>query len=129
MTVKEFIYYTFKYGIVEAFEVDKLKYRYNKMSEGFKEKRGWQTIDKFLDAKLGPIRYGMIISGIMFFLSCLSCIGSIFLISWCKNDVEYAILLFVILYLASVYFYKRLYCYEMPKEDIRRNSTHRIFNN
>ena len=119
MTVKEFIYYTFKYGLFNLYSISRLKKNfYHSMTEKGKRVRGWTTFQDYLNARLRPIRYGIIFCNILFFIFFIASIGSVFLISSCKNDIEYAVLLFIVLYLGSIYFFTRLHWYEEPKAEI-----------
>lgn len=121
ITAKDFFKYLFKYGLLSAYEACELKEEYKTLSDKEKEEKGWTTEGKYLsDNCITPIAYGMIVCGAICGICFLASIGSIFLISACGwgGAVVYAALLFVVLYIASIYFYQRFYWYEMPKYNI-----------
>lgn len=118
---KEIVSAIFKYGLLSAYEACELKEEYKTLSDKKKKYKGWTTEEKYLsDNCITPIAYGMIVCGALCAICFLACIGSIFLISACGwgGAVGYAALLFVVLYIASIYFYQRFYWYEMPKYNI-----------
>ena len=118
---KEIVSAIFKYGLLSAYEACELKEEYKTLSDKKKKYKGWTTEEKYLsDNCITPIAYGMIVCGALCAICFLACIGSIFLISACGwgGAVGYAALLFIVLYVASIYFYQRFYWYEMPKYNI-----------
>lgn len=120
MTAKEIVYYTFKYGPLGPSEISKLRRKYTLLSDKSKEAMGWNTLDKYINSHIKPIPYGMIVCGALCAICFLASIGSVFLVSACGwgGAVGYTALLFVVLYIASIYFYQRFYWYEMPKYNI-----------
>ena len=121
MTAKEFFKYLFKYGLFYIDDVIDLRKQYQSLSDKEKEDNGWTTEDKYIQKDyIKPVPYGMIVCGALCAICFLACIGSVFLISACGwgGAVVYAALLFIVLYIASIYFYQRFYWYEMPKYNI-----------
>lgn len=121
MTAKEFFKYLFKYGLFYIDDVIDLRKQYQSLSDKEKEDNGWTTEDKYIQKDyIKPVPYGMIVCGALCAICFLACIGSVFLISACGwgGAVVYAALLFIVLYVASIYFYQRFYWYEMPKYNI-----------
>ena len=120
MTAKEIVKYVFKYGPLGPSKISKLRKKYTLLSDKSKEAMGWNTLDRYINSHIKSIPYGMIICGALCGICFLASIGSIFLISACGwgGAVVYAALLFIVLYIASIYFYQRFYWYEMPKYNI-----------
>ncbi len=121
MTAKEIVKYLFKYGLLSIDEVPELKEEYQSLSDKEKKDNGFTTEEKFfIKNGITPVPYGMIVCGALCAICFLASIGSVFLVSACGwgGAVAYAALLFVVLYIASIYFYQRFYWYEMPKYNI-----------
>lgn len=120
MTTKETVKYVFKYGPLGPSKISKLRRKYTLLSDKSKEVKGWNTLDRYINSHIKPIPYGIILCGALCAICFLASIGSVFLISACGwgGAVVYAALLFIVLYIASIYFYQRLYWYEMPKYNI-----------